>query len=107
MTKLRTLVLRVSALALLLAPMLAFANEGGEEMESAGIDLSDKASLQRGAALYMNYCSGCHALSYQRYSRMGADLGLSAEEVEQNLIFSPNAKIGETMDTGMNPAKAH
>ena len=103
MTKLTSL-LRAGVLALALAPLAAFASGGAGEMESAGIDLGDKASLQRGAGLYMSYCSGCHALSYQRYSRMGEDLGLSAELVEQNLI--PNGqKIGETINTGVD-AKA-
>jgi ubiquinol-cytochrome c reductase cytochrome c1 subunit len=99
MTKLTSL-LRAGVLALAFAPLAALASGGAGEMESAGIDLGDKASLQRGAGLYMSYCSGCHALSYQRYSRMGEDLGLSEELVEQNLI--PNGqKIGETIDTGI------
>lgn len=91
-------------LALLLSPLMVIASEGAH-MESAQVDLSDKASLQRGAGLYMNYCSGCHSLSYQRYSRMAEDLGLTQEQVEQNLIQS-DAKIGETMDTGMDPQAA-
>jgi ubiquinol-cytochrome c reductase cytochrome c1 subunit len=94
------------ALALLLAPTLVLASEEGGAMESAQIDLTDKASLQRGAALYTSYCSGCHSLSYMRYSRMGEDLGLSKEQVEQNLIFT-DAKIGENMVSGMDPAKAN
>jgi ubiquinol-cytochrome c reductase cytochrome c1 subunit len=50
----------------------------------------------------MSYCSGCHALSYQRYSRMGEDLGLSQDQVEANLI--PNGqKFGETINTGVEP----
>lgn len=103
MTKL-TYALRAFALGLLLAPALATAS-GGSAMESAQIDLSDKASLQRGAALYMSYCSACHSLGYQRYSRVAEDLGLSAEQVEQNLIFN-GAKIGETMNTGMDAGDA-
>jgi ubiquinol-cytochrome c reductase cytochrome c1 subunit len=96
-----------SFLALLLAvsPALSLASEGGAAMESAQIDLTDKASLQRGAALYMSYCSGCHSLSYHRYSRIGEDLGLTREQVEQNLIFT-DAKIGENIVTGLDPAKA-
>ena len=105
MTKFRSLVVNAFALGLFLAPMLAVASES-HEMESAQIDLTDKAALQRGAALYMGYCSGCHALSYQRYSRMGEDLGLTEDQVKQNLIYSPDAKIGETMNFGMDPAKA-
>jgi len=89
-------------LAVVLLPSHSLASEGAA-MESAQIDLTDKASLQRGAALYMSYCSGCHSLSYQRYSRMGEDIGLTRQQVEDNLIFS-DAKIGETMQTGLNPA---
>jgi ubiquinol-cytochrome c reductase cytochrome c1 subunit len=102
MTKLTSLLRTLApafVLAIALAPVAASASEGGE-MESAGVDLGDKASLQRGAGLYMSYCSGCHALSYQRYSRMGEDLGLDPKLVEANLI--PNGqKIGETINTGM------
>src|SRR4249919_178777 len=83
-----------------LSPFAAFAQHGGG-MPSAQIDLTDKAALQRGAALYMNYCSGCHSLNFQRYSRTAEDLGLSQAEMEQNLIFS-DAKYGETISTGMN-----
>lgn len=103
MTKL-TSALRTLSLGLLLAPALASAS-GGSAMESAQIDLGDKASLQRGAGLYMSYCSACHSLGYQRYSRMAEDLGLSAEQVERNLIFN-GAKIGETMNTGMDAGDA-
>ena len=99
MTNLTSL-LRTLAFAVAFAPLVASAS-GGTAMESAGIDLEDKASLQRGAGLYMNYCSGCHALSYQRYSRIAEDLDLDPALVEQNLI--PNGqKIGETIDTGMD-----
>ena len=34
---------------------------GGGNLQQSGNDLGDQASLQRGAALYMNYCSGCHS----------------------------------------------
>jgi ubiquinol-cytochrome c reductase cytochrome c1 subunit len=92
------------ALVLALSPALSLASGGGAAMESAQIDLTDKAALQRGAGLYMSYCSSCHSLSYQRYSRLGEDLGLTREQVEQNLIFT-DAKIGENIVTGMDPAK--
>ena len=82
MTKFRASLLATLALAALFAPLFALASEEGGEMASAQIDLTDKASLQRGAALYMNYCSGCHSLNYQRYSRTAEDLGLTQEEME-------------------------
>ncbi len=39
------------------------------------VDLHDKAALQRGAAFYMNYCSGCHSLKYMRYKPNGKRFG--------------------------------
>ncbi|MEO8161015.1 MAG: cytochrome c1 [Arenimonas sp.] len=105
MTKLRSRLVGALVLAVALSPFAAIASEEGA-MPSAQIDLTDKASLQRGAALYMNYCSGCHSLNYQRYSRTAEDLGLTQAEVEQNLIFS-DAKFGETISTGMNAADAN
>ena len=104
MTKFRFHLMKGLAFALVLLPSVSMASGGGA-MESAQIDLSDKAALQRGASLYMSYCSSCHSLSYQRYSRMGEDLGLTQEQVEQNLIYS-DAKIGENIVTGMDPVKA-
>lgn len=92
--------LRLFALLLAFAPALGLA-AGGGPLESSGTDLSDKASLQRGAGLFMNYCSGCHALSMHRYSRIAEDLELSPELVEQNLIHG-DAKIGENINTGIN-----
>ena len=67
---------------------------GGGNLQQSGVDLNDKASLQRGAALYMNYCSGCHSLKYVRYARIGEDLGLSEEDVQANLNFT-GGKIGD------------
>lgn len=78
---------------------------GGIQMESAGIDLTDKGSLQRGAALYMNYCSACHSLTFLRYKRMAEDLGLTEEQVRQNLMFK-DANFGDPMDTGLDPVQA-
>jgi ubiquinol-cytochrome c reductase cytochrome c1 subunit len=92
------------ATTLLLASTLAGAAEGGKTLQ-AGNDLGDRASLQRGAQLYMNYCSGCHALKYLRYSRMASDLGLSEEEVMTNLNFT-GAAIGETVGVTMPKAEA-
>ncbi len=78
---------------------------GKVHLEEAHIDLSDRASLQRGAGLFMNYCAGCHSLQYQRYSRLAEDLGLTQEQVEQNLIRG-DAKFGEVMKTGMDKGDA-
>ncbi len=94
----------ISVLLLLVAPVAAFANTG-VHLDSADIDLNNKAAAQRGAKYYVNYCQGCHALSYQRYERMAADLGLSKEEVMDNLVFT-GAKFGQTMKNAMPKADA-
>ena len=66
---------------------------GGGALQQSGTDLGDQASLQRGAQMYMNYCAGCHSLKYLRYSRIAEDLGLTEEEVMENLNFT-GAKFG-------------
>ena len=83
----------------LLISFSAFAAGGGATLQ-AGNDLSDRASLQRGAQLYMNYCAGCHSLKYMRYSRMAEDLGLTEDEVMKNLNFT-GAKFGEQVQVSM------
>ena len=84
--------LAVFAAGLLLSAVALAA--GGGNVQQAGTDLNDKASLQRGAGLYMNYCSGCHSLKYLRYARIGEDLGLTEDEVQQNLNLN-GSKIGD------------
>ncbi|MEO6263470.1 MAG: cytochrome c1 [Luteimonas sp.] len=78
----------------------AFASEEGGRLPHAGTDLGDQASLQRGAQLYMNYCSGCHSLQYLRYSRMAEDLGLGEDEMMDNLNFT-GAKFGEQVQVAL------
>ena len=58
MTKNFTRKLAAVAAGLLISTS-ALASEGGN-LQQSGTDLGDPASLQRGAALYMNYCAGCH-----------------------------------------------
>lgn len=94
---------KLIALAFSLVATLAQASGGPAQLQSSGADLSDQASLQRGAALFMNYCMGCHSLKYMRYSRMAADLGLTEEQVMSSLNFT-GTKFGETMTIAMTPA---
>src|SRR5881392_1246229 len=85
-------------------PALAFASTGGVQLEHAPINLYDKASLQRGAAIFVNHCLNCHYASAMRYARL-ADLGLTEPQIRANLMLSAE-KIGETMTTAMDPAVA-
>lgn len=81
---------------LLAAPGLVFAAAPGVALQSSGADVSNQASLQRGARLYMNYCAGCHSLQYVRYNTLADGLGLSDEQVAENLRFtgtSPHEQI--------------
>jgi len=94
--------LAAAAVALALVPASAMASSA-EGLQPAQINIGDTASLQRGAALFVNYCSGCHSLEYQRYARLAADLELTEEQVTQNLIFT-GAKFGEEMKVAMDPA---
>lgn len=89
----------------LLITASALASEGGG-LQQSGTDLSDTASLQRGAQLYMNYCAGCHSLKYLRYSRMAEDLGLTEDEVMNNLNFT-GAKFGEQIQVSLGADHAN
>ena len=93
--------------AVLLLPVISFtvSASGGAGMEHSGANINDTASLQRGAKWYVNYCSGCHSLSYMRYNRLAEDLDLSEDMVMQNLVFS-NAKFADTMDIAMDADQA-
>jgi ubiquinol-cytochrome c reductase cytochrome c1 subunit len=93
--------------AALLLPIASFtaSASGGAGVEHSGANINDTASLQRGAKWYVNYCLGCHTISYMRYNRLAEDLDLSEEMVMQNLVFS-NAKFGETMDIAMDADQA-
>ena len=95
--------LRIIALLLAFLPALAAAESGGA-LEHSGTDLGDKASLQRGAGLFMNYCAGCHSLAMHRYSRIAEDLDLRPELVEEHLLVG-DAKIGENIVTGIAAAQ--
>ncbi|MFP3872836.1 MAG: cytochrome c1 [Thiohalophilus sp.] len=77
---------KITTFLLMMVPVAVLAAGGDVKLEKADIDLNNQASLQRGAQLYINYCMGCHSLSSMRYNRMGEDLGLSDEQLVQNLM---------------------
>ena len=68
-------------------------------------NINNKASLQRGAKYFVNYCSGCHSLKYMRMSTLAEDLNIEEAVFSQNLLFS-NKKIGETMTISMSESDA-
>ena len=80
--------------------MQGLASGTGPELKSADIDPNNIKSLQRGAANFMNYCSGCHSAQYVRYNTIGKDLDLSEELLVDNLMFNAD-KTFETIQASM------
>ncbi len=74
-------------------------------LQHADIDVHNEQSLQRGAKYFVNYCMGCHSLNFSRYNRIGLDMGLTDDQVADNLIFTRTdgepTKVGELMKNGM------
>lgn len=71
-----------------------FANVGAIHLDKVNNNLCDKASLQRGASLYINYCMGCHSLQFVRFNDMAKDIGIVDKKgkvleklVNENLNF--------------------
>ncbi len=104
-TTLRT----ASAYALFAAALVTFS--GGIVMAAGGAtnpaftqhannDVGNQDSLRRGARNYMNYCSGCHSAKYVRYNTLASGLGLSEEQVIENLMFN-GEKIHDTLQINM------
>ena len=83
--------------AVLLLPLLAFAGE--LHLDKAPDKSGDKAALQHGAQLFINYCLNCHSASYMRYNRL-QELGLSEQQIKDNLLFTAG-KTGEPMRIAM------
>ena len=90
--------IKLSLVSILLA-FNVFAS-GELHLDHANTDISDTASLQSGAKLFMNYCSGCHAISFMRYNRIAKDLSLSDSLVAEHLMFA-GEKPGDTITTNM------
>jgi len=90
--------------AVLAGSIPAFANEGGT-LPPANTRPDNIPAVQRGARMFFNYCVGCHSLKYVRYSRIAEDLGLTEEQVMQNLNTT-GGKFGEVVISSMPPADA-
>lgn len=86
---------------LLVLPLSVSASGGGIELDSADIDLTDSASLERGAKHYVTYCLGCHSAKHIRYKRIAIDLGLDEAEILKN-VAPLGAGIYDQMHSAMN-----
>jgi len=89
----------IGTLALSLTCAVSFAAEGGYSLEEAPNRITDMASLQNGAKLFVNYCLGCHSANSMRYNRL-TDIGLTEEQIKKNLLFTSD-KVGDLMHIAM------
>jgi ubiquinol-cytochrome c reductase cytochrome c1 subunit len=90
--------------AVLAAPFAVHAASEGH-LDHAMNDVGNRASLQRGARNFVNYCLGCHTAKYVRYNRVAADLGLTEKQMTENLMFT-GVSPHDTMRNGMGPDDA-
>lgn len=95
----------VSAALSAAAVLPAYAAGGETHLQHANNELENSASLQRGARNFMNYCVGCHSLKYVRYNTLAEDLGLSEEQLKDNLIFGLD-KINANVNIAMTDPQA-
>ena len=98
-------------MALTVIPLKAVGAEsaykcGAMPCDEITVNPHDKASLQRGAGLYMNYCMGCHSLQYSRYNRVANDLGIPEDLMMANMVFDPTVKFGDLMENAMDDGHA-
>ncbi len=102
----KTLLIRLLvALGLALPFVASHANEGGYPWDSFPKEkMTDRAALQNGARIFVNYCLNCHSASYMRYNRMN-DIGLTDDEIKKNLLFA-GEKVGDTMKVTLDPKQA-
>ena len=71
------------------------------KLERAPIDVRNALSLQAGARTFVDYCLNCHSASLMRYNRL-MDLGLSEQQIKDNLLFIAEKKVGQMMDINMS-----
>lgn len=95
----------------LVSPVL-HAEEHLFALDRAPVDVSDYASLQRGARLYMDLCSGCHSLKYERYDALAKGIQITDDNgkvlealVKSDLMFTGDS-IYSPIYTAMRPEDA-
>ncbi len=78
----------------------AYASEG-VALQDANIDLTDNASLQRGAKHFVTYCLGCHSIKHIRYLRIALDVEADPKKVLKD-IAPEGANIYDQLHSAMN-----
>lgn len=90
-------------IALLLLLLVSFGVAASEdiELQEANINLSNNASLQRGAKNFVTYCLGCHSIKHIRYLRIALDVGADPKQVLKD-IAPEGANIYDQLHSAMN-----
>ncbi len=90
-------------LALLsMLPAMAIASDA-VHLDKAPASINDRASLRRGAQLFLDTCLACHSAAYMRYNRL-MDIGMSEEEIRK--VLPEGSKLGSTMHAAMDAESA-
>lgn len=76
-------------------------------LPAAKVDVTDYASLQRGARVYMDVCSGCHSLKYTRYDSLAKgiqitdDSGKVLDDIVKNDLLFTGDSLTASIQTAM------
>ena len=85
------------------APYAACGDYG--ECDQVKVDISDTASLQRGAATFVHYCLGCHSAKYQRYEAVAEDLNIP-HDLFAELLLPSGSKLSDHIISSLSDKDA-
>jgi ubiquinol-cytochrome c reductase cytochrome c1 subunit len=90
-------------IVLFLFLILSFGAYASEDikLQNANVDLTDNASLQRGAKHFVTYCLGCHSIKHIRYLRIALDIDVDKKKMLAE-IAPEGANIYDQLHTAMN-----
>jgi len=95
---------KLSGILIFWLPFYVMAS-GSIELDEVDIDLADSKSLRRGAKLYVTHCQSCHSAKHMRYARIGKDLGMSDEELINEIIVGPKT-VFDSLTNAMDPKES-
>ncbi len=91
----------IKTLILLFAISLGVQASEGVALQEADFDLTDNASLQRGAKHFVTYCLGCHSIKHIRYLRIAQDINVEQKNMLED-IAPEGASIYDQVHSAMN-----
>ncbi|WP_432786146.1 Ammonia monooxygenase gamma subunit [Oligella sp. MSHR50489EDL] len=94
----------LSVIALSVAAVTSAGASTAGAWDVVPVKVTDKAALQNGAKLFVNYCLNCHSANYMRYNKL-KDLGLTEQQIEENLLFT-GERVGDMMHIALPPKDA-